>query len=119
MQIAILTARHQVPAIYPTRDYAEAGGLISYGADLIDAREVALTSGQAAARLGQLLDSGSKRLDATKFALGVAGIKPVDDARLSVSIELRAGYVIDLSESGRPEQKIVGGQVIDAKPIDG
>ncbi|MFZ0151437.1 MAG: hypothetical protein WAM72_24450 [Xanthobacteraceae bacterium] len=83
------------------------------------AREVALSSGRAAARLSQLIDSTSQRvaLEATKFSLGVAGIKPADDARVSVSIELKAGYVIDLSEPGQP-QKIVGGAVIEEKPID-
>ena len=40
------------------------------------AREVALSSGRAAARLNQLIDSASQRvaLEATKFSLGVAGI---------------------------------------------
>jgi putative ABC transport system substrate-binding protein len=33
-QIVALTARHVVPAIYTLREYAEAGGLMSYGADL-------------------------------------------------------------------------------------
>jgi putative tryptophan/tyrosine transport system substrate-binding protein len=33
VQIAILAARHMVPAIYTIGDYAQAGGLISYGAD--------------------------------------------------------------------------------------
>jgi putative ABC transport system substrate-binding protein len=28
--------KHRLPAIYPLRDYAEAGGLISYGVDLLD-----------------------------------------------------------------------------------
>src|SRR5262249_25205710 len=36
VQIAILSARHLVPAVYGLRDYAEAGGLISYGADVTD-----------------------------------------------------------------------------------
>jgi putative tryptophan/tyrosine transport system substrate-binding protein len=36
VQIAVLSARHLVPAIYTVRDYPEAGGLISYGADVID-----------------------------------------------------------------------------------
>jgi ABC-type uncharacterized transport system substrate-binding protein len=36
VQIAILAARHMVPAIYTVGDYAEAGGLISYGTDVTD-----------------------------------------------------------------------------------
>jgi putative ABC transport system substrate-binding protein len=36
VQIAILAARHMVPAIYTIGDYAEAGGLISYGTDVSD-----------------------------------------------------------------------------------
>jgi putative ABC transport system substrate-binding protein len=36
VQIAILAARHQVPAIYPFREHAEAGGLMSYGPNLSD-----------------------------------------------------------------------------------
>jgi hypothetical protein len=33
----------------------------------------------------------------------VAGIKPAADAAVNVNIEMRAGYVIDLSEPGQPE----------------
>jgi hypothetical protein len=65
------------------------------------AREVALSSGRAAARLNQLIDSTSQRvaLEATKFSLGVAGIKPASDAvSVNVGLELRAGYVIDLRD---------------------
>jgi putative tryptophan/tyrosine transport system substrate-binding protein len=36
VQIAILAARYMVPAIYTVGDYAEAGGLISYGTDVTD-----------------------------------------------------------------------------------
>src|SRR6516162_7094868 len=36
VQIAILAARHMVPAIYTVGEYAEAGGLISYGTDAAD-----------------------------------------------------------------------------------
>ena len=35
--IVTLAARHAIPAIYSTRDFAEAGGLMSYGPNLADA----------------------------------------------------------------------------------
>lgn len=40
-QIGRLVARHGVAAIYDNRDYAEAGGLISYGADWISTMRLA------------------------------------------------------------------------------
>jgi putative ABC transport system substrate-binding protein len=33
--IIALAARHRLPAVYPTHDFAAAGGLISYGTDFI------------------------------------------------------------------------------------
>ena len=36
VQIVILAARHARPAIYPFRQFAEAGGLMSYGVNLDD-----------------------------------------------------------------------------------
>jgi putative tryptophan/tyrosine transport system substrate-binding protein len=35
-QIVTLAARYTIPAIYPFRDFADAGGLISYGSNLAD-----------------------------------------------------------------------------------
>ena len=35
-RIITAAARHQLPAIYPNRFYADDGGLISYGADFTD-----------------------------------------------------------------------------------
>ena len=35
--IISLAARHAIPAIYPLRDFADAGGLMSYGTSLMDA----------------------------------------------------------------------------------
>jgi putative tryptophan/tyrosine transport system substrate-binding protein len=46
VQLVTLTARHAVPAIYPFREYAEAGGLMSYGANLSDRdRQVGVYTG--------------------------------------------------------------------------
>ena len=36
VEITSLAARHRIPAIYPFRMFAEVGGLVSYGSDLID-----------------------------------------------------------------------------------
>jgi hypothetical protein len=89
-------------------------------------REVALSSGRAAARLSQLIDSTSQRvaLESVKFSLATAGIKPAADASVSLNISLKAGYVIDLSER-EPAAKLVGGvatvpapKVIDAEPAE-
>ena len=40
-QLAALTVRHAVPAIYHRREFAVAGGLLSYGADFTDAYRLA------------------------------------------------------------------------------
>jgi putative ABC transport system substrate-binding protein len=37
MQLTHLASRHAVPTIYSVRDYADVGGLMSYGASLTDA----------------------------------------------------------------------------------
>jgi len=46
-RIVGLAARHAVPAIYPFRDYAVAGGLMSYGIDIADAyRQIGVYTGR-------------------------------------------------------------------------
>jgi putative ABC transport system substrate-binding protein len=42
-QLAILAARHAMPAIYPQRGFPDAGGLMSYGANGVDADRLAGT----------------------------------------------------------------------------
>jgi putative ABC transport system substrate-binding protein len=47
VQFATLAARNGIPAAYPQRDYAEAGGLMSYGTDLADScRQVGVYAGK-------------------------------------------------------------------------
>jgi putative ABC transport system substrate-binding protein len=69
VQIAILAARHMVPAIYTIDDYAEAGGLISYGTDVADSLR------QQGLYVGRIL-KGTKPADlpvvqSTKFKLAI------------------------------------------------
>jgi hypothetical protein len=55
---------------------------------------------RASARLVELLDASSEHvsLDASKHMLAIAGIKPTADAQVSVNIDIKAGYVIDLTD---------------------
>jgi putative ABC transport system substrate-binding protein len=55
-QLSGLTARHDLPAIYPLRQFAEAGGLMSYEAKLSDAFHI------AGVYTGRILN-GSKPVD--------------------------------------------------------
>jgi putative tryptophan/tyrosine transport system substrate-binding protein len=46
-QLVALAVRHNIPAVYGFRDYVKAGGLVSYGADIVDVfRRVGVYAGR-------------------------------------------------------------------------
>jgi hypothetical protein len=64
---------------------------------------------RASRRLVELIDAGSEHvsLDATKHMLGIGGIAPAPATQVNVNIELKAGYVIDLSEQNPGKEQII------------
>ena len=55
-QLVLQAMRHELPAAYASREYAEAGGLLSYGTDFLD------TYRQVGAYAGRIL-KGAKPAD--------------------------------------------------------
>jgi hypothetical protein len=63
-------------------------------------RHLAIAAARAGAVKGELLDSDNEmvRDRASTFVLGLADIAPASAPALSVNLEIKAGYVIDLSD---------------------
>jgi putative tryptophan/tyrosine transport system substrate-binding protein len=89
-----LTLRHAVPAVFPFRDFAEAGGLMSYGASLTDAYH------QVGVYIGRIL-KGAKPVDlpvvqSSKFQLVInAETARIFNLSVPPSLLARADEVIE------------------------
>jgi len=85
-----------------------------------------LTAGtmRASARMLELLDADSEHVafDASKHVLAIAGISPPAATQMSVNIDVKAGWVIDLSSPGdlEPMRVVIPAKppLIDATPIE-
>jgi hypothetical protein len=69
-------------------------------------RHLAMAAARAGATKVELLDSASElvRDRASAFVLGLAGIQPASTPTVSLNLEIRAGYVIDLSDDPPPRE---------------
>jgi hypothetical protein len=78
------------------------------------ARTVAVGALRAATREIELIDARSEHVshDASKHVLACAGIKPAAEANVNLNVEVRAGWVIDLS--GRNEQPRPGDIIVSS-----
>ena len=71
-------------------------------------RHLAIQAARAGYVKGELLDSDNEmvRDRASTFILGLADIAPASAPALSVNLEIKAGYVIDLSDDRPPVRRI-------------
>jgi hypothetical protein len=71
-------------------------------------RTLAMAAARAGAVKGELLDSDNEmvRDRASSFVLGLAGIAPAATPTISLSVDIRAGYVIDISDEPPPMRTI-------------
>jgi putative ABC transport system substrate-binding protein len=93
-QIIALAARRALPAIYPTREFAVAGGLMSYGNNLLDAYR---RNGVYVGRILKGDKPGDLPIDrSTKFEL-VINLKTANKLGLDLplSLQIRVDEVIE------------------------
>jgi hypothetical protein len=71
-------------------------------------RHLNIAAARAGAVKGELLDSDNElvRDRASTFVLGLADIQPATSPALNVNIEMKAGYIVDLSEPPRAMRTI-------------
>jgi hypothetical protein len=72
-------------------------------------RHLAIHAARAGATKVDLLDSSNEiaRDRASSFVLGLAGIQPAAGPMVNLNIEVRAGYVIDLSDDPPPAMRTI------------
>jgi hypothetical protein len=72
-------------------------------------RHLAIHAARAGATKTELLDSASEivRDRASSFVLGLAGIQPAAEPIVNLNIEVKAGYVIDLSDDPPPALRTI------------
>jgi hypothetical protein len=71
-------------------------------------RHLAIAAARAGYVKGELLDSDNAiaRDRASTFVLGLAGIAPANTPSVNINLEVKAGYVIDLSDDPPPMRTI-------------
>ena len=72
-------------------------------------RHLAIAAARAGYVKGELLDSDNDiaRDRASSFILGLAGIQPATSPSLNINLEVKAGYVIDLTDDRPPPMRVI------------